>query len=80
MEQRIGILQTCSPGYIYGQSTGNHRIEAFWQPLPIECCQFWIEFYGHLRDINEFSGDIIGKNLVKFVFMNFVQGRLVVFL
>lgn len=34
----------------------------------MECCQFWIEFFGH-----EFSGHIIDKNLVQFVFMNFVQ-------
>uniref|UniRef100_A0A8W8I469 Integrase core domain-containing protein n=1 Tax=Magallana gigas TaxID=29159 RepID=A0A8W8I469_MAGGI len=59
--------------FVYGASTGNQRIEAFWRHLRMECCQFWIEFFGHLRDIGEFSGDIIDKNLVQFVFMNFVQ-------
>lgn len=61
--------------FVYGASTGNQRIEAFWRHLRMECCQFWIEFFGH-----EFSGDIIDKNLVQCVFMNFVQVRLVVFL
>lgn len=54
--------------FVYGASTGNQRIEAFWRHLRMECCQFWIEFFGH-----EFSGDIIDKNLVQCVFMNFVQ-------
>lgn len=66
--------------FVYGAGTGNQRIEAFWRHLRMECCQFWIEFFGHLRDIGEFSGDIIDKNLVQFVFMNFVQVRLLVFL
>ncbi|XP_061194505.1 uncharacterized protein LOC133202665 [Saccostrea echinata] len=59
--------------FIYGPSTGNQRIEAFWRHLRMECCQFWIEFFGHLRDIGKYTGDIIDKNLVQLVFMEFVQ-------
>ncbi|XP_048752256.1 uncharacterized protein LOC125663877 [Ostrea edulis] len=66
-------ILTTNGTFIYGSSTGNQRIEAFWRLLRMECCQFWIEFFGHLRDLGEFSGDIIYKNLVQLVFMNFVQ-------
>lgn len=59
--------------FIYGPSVGNQRIESFWRHLRVECCHFWIELFGHLKDIGEFEGDIIDKNLIQFLFMELVQ-------
>ncbi|XP_078315814.1 uncharacterized protein LOC111130525 [Crassostrea virginica] len=71
--EEIQNVLTNHGSFIYGPSTGNQRIEAFWRHLRMECCQFWIEFFGYLRDVGHFTGDILDKNLVQFVFMEFVQ-------
>ena len=67
--KEIQSVLTIHDSFIYG----NQRIEAFWRHLRMECCQFWIEFFGYLRDVGHFTGDILDKNLVQFVFMEFVQ-------
>ena len=59
--------------FIYGASTGNQRIEAFWRQLRNGCCQFWIELFGHFKDNGDFIGDMVDKNLIQFLFMGFIQ-------
>ena len=31
--------------FVYGKSTGNQRIEAFWGQLRKQCIQFWMDFF-----------------------------------
>ena len=54
--------------FIYGPSTSNQRIEAFWRMLRMQCCHFWIETFGFLKDEGYFDGGLIDKNLMQFVF------------
>ena len=66
-------LLTDTESFIYGPSTGNQRIESLWRHLRMECCQFWIDFLGNLKDTGYFDGSVIDKNLIQFIFMPIVQ-------
>ena len=41
--------------FFYGKSTGNQRIEMFWNFLRKECVQYWIDSLGTLRDTDIFD-------------------------
>ena len=72
----VAIMQSFlsqTESFIYGPSTSNQRIESFWRMLRMECCQFWIETFGFLKDEGYFDGSIIDKNLIQFVFIQVVQ-------
>ena len=47
--------------FLYGKSTGNQRIEMFWDFLRKECVQYWIDSLGTLRDTGLFTGDFRGR-------------------
>ena len=54
--EEIQSVLTNHGSFIYVFSTGNQRIEAFWRHLRMEFCQFWIEFFGLLRNVGHFTG------------------------
>lgn len=59
--------------FLKGVSTANQRIEGWWSILRKQNAQFWIDFFGRMRDSGEFSGDFLDKNLLQFCFTNIVQ-------
>ncbi|XP_013395261.1 uncharacterized protein LOC106162499 [Lingula anatina] len=59
--------------FIYGRSTHNQRIEAFWCMLRKECIQFWMDVLKALKDVGDFAGDPLDTSLVQFCFMTLVQ-------
>jgi len=59
--------------FLYGKSTGNQRIEMFWNFLRKKCCQYWIESLGELVDDGIFIGDFLDKNLVQFCCLRLLQ-------
>ena len=63
--------------FFYGRSTGNQRIEMFWNFLRKECVQYWIDSLGTLRDSGLFTGDFIDVNLIQFCCMKLLKVTLV---
>ena len=59
--------------HMYGKSTANQRIECFWAQLRKECIQFWINLFGHLKDVGYFTGTNLDKSLIQFCFMDMLQ-------
>ena len=59
--------------FITGSSNHNQRIECWWGFLRKECIQFWINLFGHLKDMDQFDGSFLDKGLVQFCFMNIIQ-------
>lgn len=60
-------------GFLYGASMHNQRIESLWNILRKECAQFWIDTLGNLKDVGDFTGNPIDKNLIQFCFSKKVQ-------
>lgn len=60
-------------GFLYGASMHNQRIESLWNILRKECAQFWIDTLGNLKDVGDFTGNPIDKNLIQFCFSKIVQ-------
>ena len=63
--------------FFYGKSTGNQRIEMFWNFLRKECVQYLIDSQGTLRDMGLFTGDFIDVNLIQFCCMKLLKVTLV---
>ncbi|CAH1155551.1 unnamed protein product, partial [Phaedon cochleariae] len=61
------------PPFLYGSSTHNQRIEAWWSILRKHNAQFWINLFEMLRDDNLYDGTFLDKSLVQFCFMQLVQ-------
>jgi len=59
--------------FLYGKSTANQRIEAWWGILRKEQAQFWIELNGELKNDGVFDGDVLDKGLIQFCFMKLIQ-------
>ena len=59
--------------FLYGASTSNQRIEAWWGYLRKHCMQYWMDIFHTLTENGDFCGDILDKNLVRFCFMRLVQ-------
>ena len=59
--------------FMYGRSTSNQRIEAFWGFLRKECMQFWMDLLKNLMEDGHFDGGFIDKSLILFCFLAFVQ-------
>ncbi|XP_071963513.1 uncharacterized protein [Antedon mediterranea] len=62
--------------YLSGQSTANQRIESWWGQLRKQCTEFWILIFKYLIHEGHFSGDLLDKELVRFVFMRLIQDDL----
>lgn len=70
----IAQMQTFLGGsFVYGTSQHNQRIESWWSQLRKGDAQFWIEFFGQLKNDEKFDGDTVDKNLIQFCFTKLVQ-------
>nr|XP_022287723.1 uncharacterized protein LOC111100295 [Crassostrea virginica] len=61
---------------IFGSSNHNQRIESWWGFLRKHCCQFWMNTFQGLKDIDKFNGEVIDKNILQFCFMQMIQDEL----
>lgn len=59
--------------FVYGKSTTNQRIEAWWSILRRMCMQYWLDILHTLRDDGLYSADEVDKQLVQCCFMKLVQ-------
>lgn len=63
--------------FMYGKSTSNQRIEAWWGRLRQGCADWWIEFFKNLRDSGLYNDDnVIHRECLKFCFMDLIQSEL----
>ena len=67
-------IETC---FIYGKSTANQRIEAWWSILRRHAADWWIAFFKDLRDANLFNeADPIHVECIRYCFMDVLQDEL----
>ena len=60
--------------FMYGRSTANQRIEAWWGILRKQCSDWWIKYFKDLRDAGLFcDDDIVHRECLKFCFMDLLQ-------
>ncbi len=57
----------------YGRSTANQRIENWWCFLRRQCAEFWMSFFQEFRREGLFNGELLEKELIRFVFMEIIQ-------
>ena len=63
--------------FMYGKSTSNQRIEAWWGQLRRGCAQWWITYFKDLRDSGFYcDDDLIHRECLKFCFMDVIQSEL----
>jgi len=63
--------------FMYGRSTANQRIEAWWGILRKQCSDWWIKYFKDLRDAGLFcDDDIVHRECLKFCFMDLLQMEL----
>ena len=63
--------------FMYGRSTANQRIEAWWSSLRNQCSDWWIRYFKDLRDTGLFcDDDIIHRECLKFCYMELLQTEL----
>ena len=63
--------------FVYGKSTGNQRIEAWWAVLRRQCTSYWINMF---KDMQQFglinTGDPIHIQCLRFCFMGLINDDL----
>lgn len=63
--------------FMYGKSTSNQRIEAFWGLLRRQGIHWWINLFKDLRDTNQYDdSNPLHVECLKFCFMNVIQAEL----
>ena len=63
--------------FMYGRSTSNQRIEAWWGILRKQCSDWWIKYFKDLRDAGLFcDDDIVHRECLKFSCMDIIQMEL----
>ncbi|XP_062585755.1 uncharacterized protein LOC134247396 [Saccostrea cucullata] len=63
--------------FLYGKSTSNQRIEAWWSILRRQAADWWITFFKDLRDTNVFNdGDHLHIECLRYCFMAVLQEEL----
>ncbi|KAJ8047915.1 hypothetical protein HOLleu_00032 [Holothuria leucospilota] len=62
--------------FVYGKSTRNQRIEAWWAMLRKHCSQYWMELLQTLCDEGHFCGDSLDQELIRFCFLEIIQTEL----
>ncbi|KAK1172320.1 hypothetical protein AOXY_G4861 [Acipenser oxyrinchus oxyrinchus] len=62
--------------YVEGASMANQWIESWWGFLRKECMEFWISFFGDLKDNRIYDGGFLDKSLLQFCFMGIIQDEL----
>lgn len=63
------------PPFLYGRSTHNQRIEAWWSILRKHSAQFWMNLFQMLKEDNLFDGSFLDVALIQYCFMDIVQVR-----
>ena len=72
----VAAMQTFLAGegsFLYGRSTSNQRIEAWWGVLRRQCGQFWMDVFEQLKDSGQFGGSFVERALVQFCFSDLVK-------
>lgn len=59
--------------FIYGKSTANQRIEAWWSILRKHSAQFWMNLFQTIKDNGHYNGSFLDRSLIQFVFMDLIQ-------
>jgi len=60
--------------FMFGKSTSNQRIEAWWGCLRQGCAEWWIQFFKDLRDSGLYNDDdVIQRECLKFCFIDVLQ-------
>ena len=60
--------------FMYGKSTSNQRIEAWWSQLRKSGADWWIKYFKDLRDLGIYcDGEIIHEQCLKFCYMKIIQ-------
>ena len=63
--------------FMYGKSTSNQRIEAWWSQLRRCNADWWIKYFKDLRDAGIYcDADIIQEQCLKFCYMKIIQNEL----
>lgn len=63
--------------FIYGKSTSNQRIEAWWSILRRQAADWWINFFKDLRECNLFNdADLLHVECIRYCFMDVLQKEL----
>ena len=63
--------------FMYGRSTSNQRIEAWWGILRKSCTDWWIRYFKDLRDMGLYNDDDeFERECLKFCFMQVIQKEL----
>ncbi|KAJ8319832.1 hypothetical protein KUTeg_001419 [Tegillarca granosa] len=74
------FLRRNGPGsrkaFIYGTSQHNQRIDSCWGIFRKECAQFWITFFGKIKNDGHFTGDFIDKNLMRYFFLDIIRNEM----
>ncbi|CAL9694886.1 unnamed protein product [Knipowitschia caucasica] len=65
-----------SKSHMYGASTSNQRIESWWSIFRKQRSQFWIDFFGDLREKHLFNGCQEHMSLVRYCFLDLLQKEL----
>lgn len=58
---------------ITGVSSANQRIESWWGLMRKEGIEFWIQFFGELKDEGLFAGDFLDIAVLQLCFRNIIQ-------
>lgn len=66
-------IHTNLPPFIYGTSTTNQRIEAWWSILRKHHSQFYINLFQELKENGLYSGSFLDKSLIQLCFMQLIQ-------
>lgn len=63
--------------FMFGKSTSNQRIEAWWGRLRQGCAEWWIECFKDLRDSGLYNDDdVIQREFLKFCFIDVLRMEL----
>ena len=63
--------------FMYGRSTSNQRIEAWWGVLRKQCTDWWMRYFKDLRDQGLFcDDDVIHRECLKFCYMSILRKEL----
>jgi hypothetical protein len=72
----VKIIQTAIVGensFRHGRSKTNQRIDS-WSFFRRQCMQYWMNVFEDLKDVDQFTGDYLDKNLIRFCFTNNQHG------
>ena len=68
---------SAAKSFMYGKSTTNQRIEAWWGRLRQGCADWWIEFFKNLTDSGLYNdNNVLHRECLKFSFMDVIQTEL----